>query len=112
MENSVLLRAHEPWYVQGQDSRRACAGVVDNFRTPHSDKLHMVERIRLVEDGNFLEADITIEDPAVFIKPLQVTKRSRRVEASIIEWRCAAGEMGNPFADASDPIPVAAKAEF
>jgi hypothetical protein len=51
-------------------------------------------------------------DPAVFIKPLQVTKRSRRVEASIIEWRCAAGEMGNPFADASDPIPVAAKAEF
>jgi len=85
---------------------------VDNFRTPHSEKLHMVERIRLVEDGNFLEADITIEDPAVFIKPLQVTKRSRRVEASIIEWRCAAGEMGNPFADASDPIPVAAKAEF
>jgi hypothetical protein len=85
---------------------------VDNFRTPHSEKLHMVERIRLVEDGKFLEADITIEDPAVFIKPLQVTKRSRRVEASIIEWRCAAGEMGNPFADASDPIPVAAKAEF
>ena len=70
------------------------------------------ERIRLVEDGKFLEADITIEDPAVFIKPLQVTKRSRRVEASIIEWRCAAGEMGNPFADASDPIPVATKAEF
>jgi len=85
---------------------------VDNFRTPHSEKLHMVERIRLVEDGNFLEADIIIEDPAVFIRPLQVTKRSRRVEASIIEWRCAAGEMGNPFADASDPIPVAAKAEF
>ena len=85
---------------------------VDNFRTPHSENLHMVERIHLVEDGKFLEADVTIEDPAVFIKPLQVTKRSRRVEASIIEWRCAAGEMGNPFADASDPIPVAAKAEF
>ena len=59
---------------------------VDNFRTPHSEKLHMVERIHLVEDGKFLEADVTIEDPAVFIKPLQVTKRSRRVEASIIEW--------------------------
>jgi hypothetical protein len=23
LENSVLLYAHEPWYVQGQDSRRA-----------------------------------------------------------------------------------------
>src|SRR5262249_49868173 len=28
---------------------------VDNFRTPHSDALHTVERIRLVEDGKFFE---------------------------------------------------------
>jgi hypothetical protein len=85
---------------------------VDNFRTPHSEKLHMVERLRLVEDGKFFEADVVIEDPAVFLKPLQVTKRSRRVEAGLVEWRCAAGEMNNPFADNSDPIPIAAKADF
>ena len=85
---------------------------VDNFRTPHSEKLHMVERLRLVEDGKFFEADVVIEDPAVFLKPLQVTKRSRRVEAELAEWRCAAGEMNNPFADNSDPIPIAAKADF
>jgi hypothetical protein len=85
---------------------------IDNFRTPHSEKLHMVERLRLVEDGKFFEADVVIEDPAVFLKPLQVTKRSRRVEAELAEWRCAAGEMNNPFADNSDPIPIAAKADF
>jgi hypothetical protein len=85
---------------------------VDNFRTPHSEKLHVVERLRLVEGGKFLEAEVLIDDPAVFLKPLQVTKRSRRVEASLAEWRCAAGEMSNPFANGADPLPMAQKADF
>jgi len=85
---------------------------VDNFRTPHSDKLHVVERLRLVEGGRFLEAEVVIDDPAVFLKPLHVTKRSRRVEATLAEWRCAAGEMNNPFTQGADPLPIAAKAEF
>jgi hypothetical protein len=85
---------------------------VDNFRTPHSEKLHVVERLRLVEDGKFLEAEVLIDDPAVFLKPLHVTKRSRRVEASLAEWRCAAGEMSNPFTNGADPLPTAAKSDF
>ncbi len=85
---------------------------VDNFRTPHSDKLHVVERLRLVEGGRFLEAEVVIDDPAVFLKPLHVTKRSRRVEATLAEWRCAAGEMNNPFTQGADPLPIAEKAEF
>jgi hypothetical protein len=85
---------------------------IDNFRTPHSEKLHLVERLRLVEGGRFLEAEVVIEDPAVFLKPLHVTKRSRRVEATLAEWRCAAGEMNNPFAGDADPLPMAEKADF
>jgi hypothetical protein len=85
---------------------------VDNFRTPHSDKLHVVERLRLVEGGKFLEAEVVIDDPAVFLKPLHVTKRSRRVEASLAEWRCAAGEMSNPFTKGADPLPIAEKSDF
>jgi hypothetical protein len=85
---------------------------VDNFRTPHSDRLHVVERLRLVEGGRFLEAEVVIDDPAVFLKPLHVTKRSRRVEATLAEWRCAAGEMNNPFTQGADPLPTAEKAEF
>jgi hypothetical protein len=85
---------------------------IDNFRTPHSEKLHVVERLRLVEGGKFLEAEVLIEDPAVFLKPLHVTKRSRRVEATLAEWRCAAGEMNNPFANDADPLPMAVKADF
>jgi hypothetical protein len=85
---------------------------VDNFGTPHSEKLHVVERLRLVEDGKYLEAEVLIDDPAVFLKPLHVTKRSRRVEASLAEWRCAAGEMSNPFTNGADPLPTAAKSDF
>jgi hypothetical protein len=84
---------------------------VDNFRTPHSEKLHVVERLRLVEGGKFIEAEVLIEDPAVFLKPLHVTKRSR-VEATLAEWRCAAGEMSNPFTNGADPLPTAEKADF
>ena len=36
---------------------------IDNYRTPHSDKLHVVERFHLVDGGKTLQADITIEDP-------------------------------------------------
>jgi hypothetical protein len=85
---------------------------IDNFRTPHSDKLHVIERLRMVEDGKFLEAEVLIDDPAVFIKPLHVTKRSRRVQATLIEWRCADGEMNNPFSKGADPLPMASSVDF
>lgn len=85
---------------------------IDNFRTPHSDQLHVVERLRLVEGGQFLQAEVLIDDPAVFIKPLHVTKRSRRVQATLAEWRCADGEMNNPFTAGADPLPTATKADF
>jgi hypothetical protein len=85
---------------------------VDNFRTPHSEKLHTIERLRLVEGGKFLEAEILIDDPMVFLKPLHVTKRARRVDATLAEWRCSAGEMNNPFTEGADPLPVAEKPDF
>jgi hypothetical protein len=84
---------------------------VDNFRTPHSDKLHVVERYRLIEGGRFLETEVLMEDPAVFIQPLRVTKRSRRVEAKLTEWRCAAGEI-NYFGYDADPVPTAERPDF
>ena len=85
---------------------------VDAFRTPHSQKLHVVERYRLTDGGKFMEIEIVMEDPAVFLKPLHVTKRSRRVEASWTEWRCIDGESNNPFAEGADPLPIADKPDF
>ena len=36
---------------------------VDNFRTPHTEKLHVVERFKLVDGGKKMRVDITFEDP-------------------------------------------------
>ena len=42
---------------------------VDRFATPHSDRIHVVERYRLGEDGQTLEALVTTEDPIAFTVP-------------------------------------------
>jgi hypothetical protein len=85
---------------------------VDNHRTPHGDKLHVVERYRLVDDGKALQADVTIEDPTTFVKPLQVSHRWRRVQGPMLESTCAEGELGNPFQQDVEPLPVANRPDF
>jgi hypothetical protein len=85
---------------------------VDNYRTPHSEKLHVVERFRLIEGGKTLQAEVTIEDPATFIRPLQVVHRWRRVQGPMIESTCAEGEIYNPFKQDAEPIPTADKPDF
>ena len=87
---------------------------IDNFRTPHSDKLHVVERYHLINGGNMLEAEVTIEDPAAFKTPERLQMRARKAQApnGIIESRCADGESFNPFGQKEEPIPIAAKPDF
>jgi hypothetical protein len=85
---------------------------LDNFRTPHSDKLHVIERYRVVENGETLEAEVTIDDPVALVQPLHVVKRWRKVQGPMTESRCADGEMVNPFQQKTDPLPVANKPDF
>jgi hypothetical protein len=85
---------------------------IDNFRTPHSDKLHVVERYHLIEGGKNLEAQVTIEDPASFKEPVHLQMRYRKSEGPIIESRCADGESFNPFGQKEEPIPVARQPDF
>ena len=92
----------------GQDTRT----FIDNYRTPHSDKLHVIERIRMIEGGNKLQADITIEDPVALKEPLHVVHQWRKVQGPMTESRCADGEAVNPFGQKAEPIPVSARADF
>ncbi len=92
----------------GQNTRT----FVDNYRTPHSEKLHVVERYRMLDGGKTLEAQVTMEDPAVFMRPMQVTHRWRRIQGTLNESTCAEGEINNPFHQDVEPIPVAEKSDF
>jgi hypothetical protein len=79
---------------------------VDNFRTPHTDKLHVVERLRLVEGGKAMQVNITFDDPDAFNAPWSVMQRYDRIERPMDEEVCA--ENNQQFF----AIPVANKPDF
>jgi hypothetical protein len=62
---------------------------VDNFRTPHTEKLHVVERWRVIEDGKVLEVRFTVDDPDAFYEPWSAIQRYGRVQQPLREDICA-----------------------
>ena len=54
--------------------------VIDNYHTPHTDQLHVIERWHLADEGKTLQTDLLIDDPGAFYKPWQATQRYRRIE--------------------------------
>ena len=55
---------------------------LDWYRTPHTEKEHVVERYKLTNDGNRLEVLVVVEDPDTFKEPLYMIQRWR-LEAGI-----------------------------
>ena len=53
---------------------------VDNWRTPHTKDMHVVERFRLIDGGRGLEAMVTVEDPGTFNQPWSGMVRWQRVD--------------------------------
>jgi hypothetical protein len=86
--------------------------VIDNYQTPHTDQLHVVERYRVVEDGKALEVDLTVEDPGAFNAPWKAKQRySRTEQGPLPEVKCSEnnddffnlkGFVGSPMADKPD----------
>src|SRR6516225_9058599 len=62
---------------------------VDNFRTPHTEKLHVVERWKVIEDGKVLEVRFTVDDPDAFYEPWSAIQRYGRVQQPLREDICA-----------------------
>ena len=81
---------------------------VDAYRTPHTEKLHVIERWRMVDDNKFMEATFTVEDPDAFYEPWSGMRRYRRVAKQFEEDICA--ENNTLIFDYH--MPVANKADF
>jgi hypothetical protein len=85
---------------------------VDNYRTPHTDKLHVVERFKLTEGGRMLEDLISVEDPGAFTMPWSALQKFRyEHRAAMTEDICAENNV-NPFSFYVVPIPQAARPDF
>ena len=81
---------------------------VDNYRTPHTEKLHVVERWRLIDGGKQIEVHMTVEDPDTYNQPWQVIRRFNRAQTELGENICQEGNF-NLF---DYGIPVANKPDF
>ena len=85
---------------------------IDSFRTPHTDKLHVVERFTISPDGRALTAIVTVEDPDTFNGPLTLKQTWRKNEAEMAEMVCAENETERFANQNLDPIPQADKPDF
>jgi hypothetical protein len=84
---------------------------IDNFRTPHSTKEHVVERFKVAADGRTLEAQVTVDDPDAFNEPLHLRQGWRKVDNPMLETACAENN-GDYFHQNLFPIPEADKPDF
>jgi hypothetical protein len=67
---------HHHWLDQGGAS------------IPASDQLHIVERMRMINNGNVLEIEYTMTDPKSWEGEWKMTKRWNRVDDDITEVEC------------------------
>ena len=87
---------------------------VDSYRTPHTTRLHVVERFRMLDAGKTLQVSIAVDDPGAFTMPWSAMQRWKRREGdTITELICA--ENPTDFFNnekVAGPIPEAKKADF
>jgi hypothetical protein len=84
---------------------------IDNYRTPHTQAEHVVERYKVSADGAMLEALVTVEDPGAFNAPLRMIKRWRKAPNPRLETVCSENN-GDHFNQNLFTIPEAATPDF
>lgn len=83
--------------------------VVDIYRTPHTENLHVVERWHLIDGGKTMEVVFTVDDPGSFYEPWTARRRYRRVDQDFEEKICAENNQFNVF---DYHVPSASKSDF
>ncbi|HYK78987.1 MAG TPA: hypothetical protein VEU95_05130 [Micropepsaceae bacterium] len=58
---------------------------IDQFETPHTEKLHTIERFHMTNGGMAMEVNLHVEDPGAFTTPWDAIQRYRRVEPGVAE---------------------------
>jgi hypothetical protein len=80
---------------------------VDNYRTPHTEKLHVVERWQVIDGGKTLEVNFTVDDPDAFHETWSATQRYQRVQQPLKEEICAENNLQFDY-----HMPVSEKPDF
>jgi hypothetical protein len=85
---------------------------VDNYRTPHTDQIHVVERFKLLDGGKTLQATVTVDDPGAFNMSWTGVQRWTHGQVRpMLEQICAENNYDFFSYDVA-PIPEAKKPDF
>jgi hypothetical protein len=85
---------------------------VDNYQTPHTDQLHVVERFHMIEDGKMLEVNVRIDDPGAFTTPWNAIQRYRRTNNGPLSEVVWAENNDDHFHHDLEPMPQADTPDF
>jgi hypothetical protein len=85
---------------------------VDNYQTPHTDQLHVIERFHLVDGGKTLEVNVHVEDPGAFTTPWNAIQRYRRTTGAPLSEVVCAENNDDHFHHGLEPMPQADKPDF
>jgi hypothetical protein len=85
---------------------------LDNYRTPHTDQLHVVERWKLAADAQTVDVSVYVEDPGALTMPYSAVQRWRRVENAPMSLATCNENNGDYFDHGLVPLPQATKADF
>jgi hypothetical protein len=85
---------------------------VDNYRTPHTDQLHVVERWKLAANRMSVDVSVFVEDPGAFTMPWSAVQRWRRVDNEPFLPAPCNENNGDFFSHGLVPLPEATKADF
>jgi hypothetical protein len=85
---------------------------VDNYRTPHTTKLHVVERLKIVDDGKAMQISIAVDDAGAFTTPWQATQRWKRVARGSLAENACNENNANYLEKYTVPTPAAERPDF
>jgi hypothetical protein len=85
---------------------------VDNYLTPHTTALHVVERFHPEPDGKTLDLTITVDDPGAFNMPWTARQVFHRNPHEIMEEAVCAENNVDFFGQGFLPIPEAKAPDF
>ncbi len=85
---------------------------VDNYQTPHTGQLHVVERFHMIDGGKMLEVSVHVEDPGAFTMPWDAIQRYRRTNSGPLSEIVCAENNDDHFHHGLEPMPQADKPDF
>jgi hypothetical protein len=77
---------------------------VDDYQTPHTDKLHVVERFRMTDDGKGMEVSLYVEDEGAFTTPWRAIQRYTRAEPRVAEREVPVANDGTSAVGEAGPL--------